>query len=64
MARVVPTRVAASDAWASVTGAGNRIVIESKSAGALVLQGPGAGGRATAGAVYGDIFQTASRNTV
>ena len=64
VARVVPTRVAASDAWANVNGAGNRIVIESKSAGALVLQGPGAGGRATAGAVYGDIFQTASRNTV
>ncbi|MDQ6613019.1 MAG: homoserine dehydrogenase, partial [Gemmatimonadota bacterium] len=53
VARVVPTRVSGSDAWATVTGAGNRIVIESESAGALVMQGPGAGGRATAGAIYG-----------
>ncbi len=54
-ARVVPERVSGSEPWARVLGASNRLVIESESSGALVLQGPGAGGRATAGAVYGDI---------
>ena len=57
VARVIPERVVAGEAWADVAGASNRVVIESESAGALVLQGPGAGGRATAGAVYGDIFR-------
>jgi len=57
VAQVIPVRVAAGEAWADVAGASNRLVIESESAGALVLQGPGAGGRATAGAVYGDIFR-------
>lgn len=55
-ARVAPERVAPGSEWAHVSGAGNRVVIDSDSAGALVLQGPGAGGRATAGAVLGDIF--------
>ncbi|MEP6835019.1 MAG: homoserine dehydrogenase [Gemmatimonas sp.] len=58
VARVIPERVAAGSAWSNVSGPSNRLVIESASAGALVLQGPGAGGRATAGAVYGDIFLT------
>ncbi|MEO7999221.1 MAG: homoserine dehydrogenase [Gemmatimonadaceae bacterium] len=57
IAKVVPELVRGSEAWASVEGPSNRIVIESDSAGALVLHGPGAGGRATAGAVYGDIFR-------
>lgn len=57
VAQVIPERVPAGDAWAAVVGASNRLVIESESAGAMVLQGPGAGGRATAGAVYGDIFR-------
>ncbi|MEP6764757.1 MAG: homoserine dehydrogenase [Gemmatimonadaceae bacterium] len=61
VARVVPTRIAGNEEWVAVTGAGNRIVVESGSAGVLVLQGPGAGGRATAGAVYSDIFHSAAR---
>lgn len=55
-ATVQPTRVARTDAWAGVSGAGNRIVVESASCGTLDFRGPGAGGRATAGAVYGDLF--------
>ena len=56
VARIIPTRVTADDAWATVTGAFNRIVIDSASAGSLVFHGPGAGGRATAGAVLGDVL--------
>lgn len=56
VARIVPTRVTRDDAWASVSGPNNRIVIESQSAGAIVLHGPGAGGRATAGAVLSDVL--------
>lgn len=56
IAKVVPELVRGDEAWAAVHGPSNRIVIESESARALVLLGPGAGGRATAGAVYGDIF--------
>ncbi len=56
VARIIPTRVTADDAWANVTGAFNRIVIESSSAGALQFHGPGAGGRATAGAVLSDVL--------
>ena len=55
-ARILPTRVARDDAWAHVPGPFNRIVVESESAGSLVFQGPGAGGRATAGAVLADIM--------
>ncbi len=55
-ASIAPTRVAANDAWARVRDANNRIVIESASAGSLVFHGPGAGGRATAGAVLGDLL--------
>jgi homoserine O-acetyltransferase len=50
-----PTRVTSDDPWARVAGPFNRIVVESESAGSLVFQGPGAGGRATAGAVLADI---------
>jgi len=56
VARIEPTRVAAVDAWAQVDGPFNRIVVESRSAGALVFQGPGAGGLATAGAVLSDLL--------
>ncbi len=56
IARIEPTRVAANDAWAQVDGPFNRIVVESRSAGALVFQGPGAGGLATAGAVLSDLL--------
>ena len=51
---IAPTRVTREDPWAQVTGPCNRVVIDSESAGALVFQGPGAGGRATAGAVLAD----------
>lgn len=56
VAQIIPTRVTADDAWANVTGAFNRIVIESASAGSIAFQGPGAGGRPTAGAVLGDVL--------
>ncbi len=56
VARIIPTRVRTDDPWAAVSGAFNRIVIDSSSAGALVFHGPGAGGRATAGAVLGDLL--------
>ncbi len=56
MARIIPTRVTRDDPWAAVSGANNRVVIESASAGALVFHGPGAGGRATAGAVLSDVL--------
>jgi len=56
VAKVKPARVSAHDDWARVTGPGNRLVVESESAGKLVFAGPGAGGRATAGAVYGDLL--------
>ena len=56
IARIAPTRVTCDDPWASVLGPANRIVIESASAGALVFHGAGAGGRATAGAVLGDLL--------
>lgn len=56
IARIEPTRVAANDAWAQVDGPFNRIVVESRSAGALVFKGPGAGGLATAGAVLSDLL--------
>ena len=57
VARVAPELVTGDAPWAAVSGASNRIVIESHSLGALVLEGAGAGGRATAGAVYNDIFR-------
>ena len=56
VAEVIPRRVAAADPLARVSGACNRVVVESASAGALVFQGPGAGGRATAGAVLADLL--------
>ncbi len=56
VARILPTRVARDDPWSGVTGPSNRVVVESETAGSLVFQGPGAGGRATAGAVLADIL--------
>lgn len=56
IARIIPTRVTGDDAWAHVSGPFNRVVVESESAGALVFQGPGAGGLATAGAVLADVI--------
>jgi homoserine dehydrogenase len=56
VARILPTRVTGDDAWAQVSGPFNRVVVESETAGALVFQGPGAGGLATAGAVLADVL--------
>jgi homoserine O-acetyltransferase len=56
VARILPTRITSDDPWARVAGPFNRIVVESESAGSLVFQGAGAGGRATAGAVLADII--------
>ena len=56
VARILPTRITSDDPWAQVAGPFNRIVVESESAGSLVFQGAGAGGRATAGAVLADIM--------
>jgi len=56
VARIIPTRVKGDEAWAQVSGPLNRVVIESTSAGALVFQGPGAGGLATAGAMLADLL--------
>lgn len=53
---IAPTRVTRENPWAQVSGPFNRVVIDSESAGALVFQGPGAGGRATAGAVLADVL--------
>ena len=55
-ARIVPMRLRRDHEWSLVKGADNRIVIQSESAGMLVFQGAGAGGRATAGAVLSDVL--------
>ena len=53
--RILPTRITGDDPWARVAGPFNRIVVDSVTAGSLVFEGPGAGGRATAGAMLADI---------
>jgi homoserine O-acetyltransferase len=57
VASVAPVRVAADEAWGRVSGANNRIEVVGADGGRLVLEGPGAGGRVTAGAVLGDVLQ-------
>jgi homoserine O-acetyltransferase len=64
VARIIPTRVTRDDPWAAVSGPNNRIVIESASAGALIFHGPGAGGRATAGAVLSDVLSGRAADAV
>ena len=54
-ARVALQVLEADDPLASVTRERNRVVVESRSAGALVFEGPGAGGEATAGAIIADL---------
>ncbi len=54
--QIRPMRFSRDSPWASVHEADNRVVVTSESAGALVLQGPGAGGRATAGALLSDLL--------
>jgi homoserine dehydrogenase len=55
VARVALQVLSADDPLAGVTGERNRVVVESRSAGALVFEGPGAGGEATAGALVADL---------
>ncbi len=55
-ARIHPERVAADDAWGGVRGAQNRVEIVSAFAGTLTLEGPGAGGHATALAILSDVL--------
>ncbi|MEO0496590.1 MAG: homoserine dehydrogenase [Pseudomonadota bacterium] len=61
--RVHPTMVPVSSAIASIDGVTNAVAVEGDYVGATVLQGPGAGGKATASAVAGDIVDLA-RGTV
>lgn len=49
--------LAADDPLATVDRERNRVVVESRSAGALVFEGPGAGGFATAGALVADLLR-------
>lgn len=55
VARVSLQVLDADDPLASVSRERNRVVVESRSAGALVFEGPGAGGDATAGAIIADL---------
>jgi len=53
--RVGPTELAADDPLVGVTGVEGALEIHSAGLGPLTLRGPGAGGPATAGAVYADL---------
>ncbi|MFZ1679642.1 MAG: homoserine dehydrogenase [Rhizobiaceae bacterium] len=57
--RVHPTMVPLSSVIAQVHGVSNAVAIETDLLGELLLSGPGAGGRATASAVVGDIADIA-----
>lgn len=57
--RVHPTMVPVNSAIASIDGVTNAVAIEGDYIGATVLQGPGAGGKATASAVAGDVVDLA-----
>jgi homoserine dehydrogenase len=53
--RVVPTPIDADDPVARATGVESVLEVTVRDAGVFRVSGPGAGGRATAGAVYGDL---------
>ncbi|WP_342162803.1 homoserine dehydrogenase [Methylobacterium sp. SD21] len=59
--RVHPTMVPKSSAIAQVMGVTNAVTIDADAVGELTLIGPGAGGEATASAVFGDIADVARR---
>jgi homoserine dehydrogenase len=59
--RVHPTMVPKSSAIAQVMGVTNAVTIDADAVGELTLIGPGAGGEATASAVFGDITDVARR---
>ena len=52
---VAPRELAADDALARATGIDNVLEIDVRAAGTFRVNGPGAGGRVTAGAVYADL---------
>ena len=60
---VHPTMVPLTHPLATIPGAYNAILVESRNAGRLMFMGPGAGGQPTASAVLGDVV-TAARNRV
>lgn len=59
--RVHPTMVPKSSAIAQVMGVTNAVTIDADAVGELTLIGPGAGGEATASAVFGDVADVARR---
>lgn len=59
--RVHPTMVPKSSAIAQVMGVTNAVTIDADAVGELTLIGPGAGGEATASAVFGDIADVGRR---
>jgi homoserine dehydrogenase len=54
-ARVEPVLVPAGSPWAALRGAANRVELHGRATGTLVLEGPGAGGDATASALLADL---------
>ncbi len=58
-ARVIPVRVAPESAWGQVRGVSNRVELHTRSSGTLTLEGPGAGGHATALALFNDLLSPA-----
>lgn len=59
--RVHPTLLPREHPLAAVRGAYNAVFVEAENAGQLMFYGAGAGGRATASAVMGDLVSTARR---
>ena len=57
VATVEPVAVPADGEFGRVHGERNAVVVESESAGTIVLGGPGAGGAPTAGALLGDVLR-------
>lgn len=61
--RVHPFLVALDDPIAKVDGVNNAVIVEGDFVGRVVLEGPGAGGGATASAVAGDLVDIAAGRT-
>jgi hypothetical protein len=59
VARVQLAIVHAGSPLGGTQGEGNAVVVESASAGSIVLAGKGAGGEPTAGALFGDLHRPA-----
>ena len=58
-ARVYPALVPLSHPLAAVNGSFNAVFVEGDAVGELMFYGPGAGGRPTASAVFGDVIDAA-----